>query len=75
MARTRSSEAALNATPNGAPNGTLHGSTDGAPNATPINGHPKRPARNVVEEKEDDQTDENIFIFVPNLIGTLQRTS
>lgn len=35
----------------------------------PLNGHPKSPTRAIVEAKEDEQTDENIFIFVPNLIG------
>lgn len=32
--------------------------------ANESNGTPKEPAR-----KADDQTDENIFLFVPNLIG------
>jgi hypothetical protein len=36
-------------------------------NGRPINGHPRSPARTV--EEESDQTDENIFLFVPNLIG------
>lgn len=36
-------------------------------NGTPLNGHARGPAQDV--EKEDDQTDENIFLFVPNLIG------
>ncbi len=38
-------------------------------NGRPMNGQPKSPARTVKED--DDQTDENIFLFVPNLIGTL----
>jgi hypothetical protein len=36
-------------------------------NGTPLNGHPRSPARTT--EQEDDETDENIFLFVPNLIG------
>jgi CDP-diacylglycerol--inositol 3-phosphatidyltransferase len=44
--------------------------TNGTPNGMPLNGHPKSPTRAIVEAKEDEQTDENIFIFVPNLIGT-----
>ncbi|KAK3057403.1 phosphatidylinositol synthase 1 (CDP-alcohol phosphatidyltransferase1) [Extremus antarcticus] len=36
-------------------------------NGRPMNGQPKSPARTVKED--DDQTDENIFLFVPNLIG------
>lgn len=34
------------------------------------NGAPKEPAR-----QADDQTDENIFLFVPNLIGMSNRTT
>ena len=40
-------------------------------NGTPLNGHPKSPARAVADAHEDE-TDENIFLFVPNLIGTLK---
>ncbi|KAK3725349.1 phosphatidylinositol synthase 1 (CDP-alcohol phosphatidyltransferase1) [Vermiconidia calcicola] len=36
-------------------------------NGTPVNGHPRGPARSV--DEESDQTDENIFLFIPNLIG------
>lgn len=37
-------------------------------NGSPLNGHPNgRPKGPAREEK--DQTDENIFLFVPNLIG------
>lgn len=35
-------------------------------NGAPLNGHPRGPD---VDEEEDEQTDENIFVFVPNLIG------
>lgn len=35
-------------------------------NGRPANGVPRAPAQ---EEEEDEQTDENIFLFVPNLIG------
>ena len=50
-------------------NGTPYGTPNGAANGTPTNGLSKRPTRAVAEEKEDDETDENIFVFVPNLIG------
>lgn len=33
----------------------------------PMNGKPRAPAQ--VEEEDDDQTKENIFLFIPNLIG------
>ncbi|KAK5164486.1 phosphatidylinositol synthase 1 (CDP-alcohol phosphatidyltransferase1) [Saxophila tyrrhenica] len=36
-------------------------------NGRPVNGHPRSPARTA--KRDDDQTDENIFLFVPNLIG------
>lgn len=36
-------------------------------NGSPLNGHPRAPAQN---EEREDETDENIFLFVPNLIGT-----
>lgn len=38
-------------------------------NGHPINGHPRGSGRDV--EEKDEQTDENIFLFVPNLIGVL----
>ncbi|CZT19904.1 related to CDP diacylglycerol-inositol 3-phosphatidyltransferase [Ramularia collo-cygni] len=38
-------------------------------NARPMNGKPRAPAQSVVEDAEDDQTNENIFLFYPNLIG------
>lgn len=41
-------------------------------NGSPLNGHPPAPAQNHARE---DETDENIFLFVPNLIGTLSYTS
>lgn len=42
--------------------------TNGTLNGVPLNGHPKGPTRAVAEE-ESDETNENIFLFVPNLIG------
>lgn len=39
-------------------------------NGAPLNGHPKRPAGAVLDD-ESDETNENIFLFVPNLIGKL----
>ena len=42
---------------------------NGTPNGAPLNGHPKGPTHAVAEE-ESDQTNENIFLFVPNLIGS-----
>ena len=41
-------------------------------NGSPVNGAPPSPAR--TEEIEDDQTDENIFLFIPNLIGEPRQT-
>lgn len=38
---------------------------DAHANGKPVNGTPRGP----VQDEEDDQTDENIFVFVPNLIG------
>jgi len=39
-------------------------------NSRPPNGVPRASAQRAEEENEDEQTDENIFLFVPNLIGT-----
>ena len=49
---------------NGHANGSLA-------NGRPLNGHAKGAAHDEMED--DDQTDENIFLFVPNLIG-MRRT-
>ena len=38
------------------------------PNSRPMNGHARSPARRSKQD-DDDQTNENIFLFVPNLIG------
>jgi len=38
-------------------------------NGRAMNGKPRAPAQSVVEDAESDETDENIFIFIPNLIG------
>jgi hypothetical protein len=44
------------------------GRTNGAEaNGRPLNGTPR--AADSVEDREDDQTKENIFLFIPNLIG------
>lgn len=43
---------------------------NGAPvNGRPMNGKPRAPAQAVAKEVQNDQTDENIFLFIPNLIG------
>lgn len=41
----------------------------GSMNGRPINGKPRAPAHDAVAGAEDDQTNENIFMFIPNLIG------
>ena len=41
-------------------------------NGRPMNGRPRSPPR-TVEEKDAEGTDENIFLFVPNLIGMRQQ--
>lgn len=48
-------------------NGTLNATPNGTPNGTP------RAASSAVYQggEDDEQTDENIFLFVPNLIGKL----
>ncbi|KAF7194101.1 CDP-diacylglycerol--inositol 3-phosphatidyltransferase [Pseudocercospora fuligena] len=38
---------------------------NGHANGKPVNGAPRGP----IQDAEDEQTDENIFVFVPNLIG------
>lgn len=38
--------------------------TNGHANGRPLNGKPRGPV-----QEESDQTDENIFVFIPNLIG------
>jgi hypothetical protein len=40
-------------------------------NGRPLNGHAKGPAQ---PEQQVDQTDENIFLFIPNLIGMYPAT-
>ena len=40
---------------------------NGHANGKPVNGAPRGP----IQDAEDEQTDENIFVFVPNLIGRL----
>lgn len=39
-----------------------------AANGRPMNGKPQAPAQDAVNER-GDETDENIFLFYPNLIG------
>lgn len=36
-------------------------------NGSPTNGKPRAPVQ--VQDGEDDKTNENIFMFIPNLIG------
>lgn len=50
-------------------NGTLNGTPNGTPRGGPTE-IPRAGPSEVFEGREDDeQTDENVFLFVPNLIG------
>ena len=48
---------------------TTNGHTNGHLNGHVLNGHPKGP---LTERDEDEEkTEENVFLFAPNLIGML----